>query len=48
MISVFERSDQELGRPPAGANWLQYQAVFVSPVGCRSARLWEVSIHLIE
>jgi hypothetical protein len=48
MMSVYVRSGQEIGRPPAGANWMQYQAVFVSPVGCRSARLRKVRIDLIE
>jgi hypothetical protein len=47
MISVYERSGQEIGRPPAGANWLQYQAVFSSPNGCRSPRRREVTINLL-
>jgi len=47
-MSVYERSGQEIGRPPAGANWMQYQAVFFSPVGCRSPRLRKVRIDLIE
>jgi len=38
---------QEIGRPPAGANWLRHQAVFTSANGCRSPRLREVAIDLL-
>ena len=36
-MSVYVRSGQEIGRPPAGANWMQYQAVFVSPAAVGQA-----------
>ena len=44
--SFYEHSDQAIRGVDAGAAWLQYQTLFVSPDGCRSAKLREVRIDL--
>ena len=46
--SFYERPDQEIRGVDDGAAWLQYQAVFVSRNGCRSARLREVRIQTVS
>ena len=45
--SFYEQPGQEVRGVDAVAAWLQYQAVFVSLNGCRSARLREVRIDQI-
>ena len=44
--SFYEHSGQVIRRMDAGAAWLQYQALFISPDGCRSAKLRQIRIDL--
>ena len=44
--SYYERSGESIRGLPAGAQWLQYRAIFVSPYGCVSPRLRKVRIDL--
>ena len=44
--TYYEQSGQPVGISADKANWLQYQAVFVSPYGCRSPKLREVRVNL--
>jgi len=46
--SFYERPGQVISRAHTGVNWMQYQTVFFSLNGCRSPKLREVRIDLIE
>jgi hypothetical protein len=46
--SFYERSGQEIGPLPEGAQWIQYTAHFLYTDGCRSPKMREVRIDLAQ
>ena len=46
--TCFEHSGTTVSIPDRDAHWLQYRAIFVSPYGCRSPKLWKVVVELSD